>query len=36
MVAQILAKRPGLTPFQVKQILHALAANVRREGAVGR
>jgi subtilisin len=30
LVAQILAKHPGLTPFQVKQILRALAANVQR------
>jgi subtilisin len=35
LVAQILAKRPGLTPFQVKQILRALAANVRRQEAAG-
>jgi len=30
IVAQIMAKRPGLTPFQIKHILRALAANVRR------
>jgi subtilisin len=32
LVAQILAKHPGLTPFQVKLILRALAANVQRDG----
>ena len=36
LVAQILAKRPGLAPFQIKQILHALAANVRRADAADR
>jgi subtilisin len=33
LVAQTLAKHPGLTPFQVKLILRALAANVRRDGS---
>ena len=31
LVAQILAKHPGLTPFQIKLILRALAANVQHE-----
>ena len=31
LVARILGKHPGLTVFQVKTILRALAANVRRE-----
>jgi subtilisin family serine protease len=30
LVARILSKHPGLTPFQVKSILRALAANVAR------
>jgi subtilisin len=34
IVAQILAKHPGLTSFQVKMILRALAANIRREGPI--
>jgi subtilisin family serine protease len=33
LVAQILAKHPGLTPFHVKLILRALAANVQHDGA---
>jgi len=32
MVTRILAKHPGLTIFQVKVILRALATNMRREG----
>jgi len=31
MVARILAKHPGLTMFQVKMILRALAANLARD-----
>jgi subtilisin family serine protease len=31
MCARILGAHPGLTPFQVKTILHLTAANVRRE-----
>ena len=27
LVSRILGKHPGLTPFQVKTILHSLAAN---------
>jgi subtilisin family serine protease len=34
MVARILGKHPGLTVFQIKTILRALAANVRREDTV--
>ena len=30
-VAKILGKHPGLTVFQIKTLLRALAANVRRE-----
>ena len=30
IVAQLLGKHPGLTPFQVKTVLHTLAANVAR------
>ena len=33
IVARILGKHPGLTPFQMKTILRALAANVAREGS---
>lgn len=29
LVARLLSKHPGLTPFQVKTVLHALAANAR-------
>ena len=35
LVARILAKHPGLTVFQIKTILRALAANVRRSPAPG-
>ena len=31
IVARILAKHPGLTPFQLKSVLRALAANVSRD-----
>jgi len=31
LIAKILGKHPGLTPFQVKTILRATARNVRRE-----
>ena len=27
LVARILSKHPGLTPFQVKTVLHAVATN---------
>jgi len=30
LVARLLSKHPGLTPFQVKTVLHALASNARR------
>ena len=30
LVAKVLARHPGLTPFQVKTILHATARNVSR------
>lgn len=33
LVARLLSKHPGLTPFQVKTVLHALAANSAPEGA---
>ena len=29
LVARLLSKHPGLTPFQVKTVLHALASNAR-------
>jgi subtilisin family serine protease len=32
LVAKILGKHPGLTPFQMKAVLRALAANVARDG----
>ncbi len=32
LIAKILGKHPGLTPFQIKTILRATARNVRREG----
>jgi len=32
LVTRIMGKHPGLTPFQVKAILRALAANVRQQG----
>ena len=32
LVTRILSKHPGLTPFQMKTILHALAANSEDEG----
>jgi subtilisin len=35
IVAKILGKHPGLTVFQVKAILRALAANVQRDGDAG-
>ncbi|MGK5171236.1 S8 family serine peptidase [Geodermatophilus sp. CPCC 205761] len=31
LVARILSKRPGLTPFQMKTVLHALADNVESD-----
>jgi subtilisin len=34
LVCRILGKHPGLTPFQVKTILRATAANTRRRNAV--
>ena len=33
LIAQILAKHPNLTPFQVKTVLRALSSNVLREDA---
>jgi subtilisin len=33
LVARLLSKHPGLTPFQVKTVLHALASNARPAGA---
>ena len=35
IVARILGKRPGLTMFQVKVLLRALAANISREAEAG-
>ena len=35
LVARILSKHPGLTPFQVKTVLHALASNARAVPARG-
>jgi subtilisin len=29
LIARLLSKHPGLTPFQVKTVLHALASNAR-------
>jgi subtilisin family serine protease len=36
IVARILAKHPGLTVFQLKTVLRALAVNVRRDACAGR
>jgi subtilisin family serine protease len=33
LIARILGKHPGLTPFQMKAVLRALAANVARDGS---
>ena len=33
LVARVLAKHPGLTPFQLKVVLWGLSANVARDGA---
>jgi subtilisin len=35
LVAKILGKHPGLSPFQLKTILRATARNVRREAGIG-
>ena len=35
LVARLLSKHPGLTPFQVKTVLHALASNARAVPARG-
>ncbi|MDQ1617416.1 MAG: hypothetical protein QOJ60_3355, partial [Actinomycetota bacterium] len=33
LIARILSKHPGLTPFQMKTVLHAIADNARgRDG----
>ncbi len=34
LVARILSKHPGLTPFQVKTVLHAVASNARPAGSL--
>jgi subtilisin len=35
LVARLLGKHPGLTVFQIKTVLRALAANVSADGGVG-
>jgi subtilisin family serine protease len=35
MVARVLSKHPGLTPFQVKAVLHAIADNAEADGSPG-
>jgi subtilisin len=34
LIAKILGKHPGLTPFEIKTILHATACNVRRKNRI--